>query len=214
MTPFYFMIEKGVLYQDLKMKKEVKKIKKGSRVPKKTDISNTSSTNTPRSKPRKSPTKSNKSLSNPDPAPEREQASFETARKLNVVYSLQQIQEKYGYLPPEELIKLSKLNGIPGVEIYSVATFYNQFKLKKPAKYIVSVCRGTACHVRNSESLLEYAEKLLKIKAGESTDDGRITLEIVRCIGACAKAPAIMVNNTVYGNVDKDRLKQLLESLK
>lgn len=143
-----------------------------------------------------------------------EQASFETTKTPNVVYSLQQIQDKHGYLPSEELIRLSKVNGIPGVNIYGVATFYNQFKLNKPAKYIVSICRGTACHVRNSEGLLEYAEELLNIKAGESTPDGLISLEIVRCIGACAKAPAIMINDTVYGELDKEKLKKLLESLK
>ncbi len=132
----------------------------------------------------------------------------------NVVTSLQDIQDKYGYLPAEELERLSKECDVPGVNIYSVATFYNQFKLTKPAKYIVSICSGTACHVRNSGTLIESAEKLLGIKMGESTKDGLITLEIVRCIGACAKAPAIMVNDTVYGNVTPEKLKEILLSLK
>jgi len=133
---------------------------------------------------------------------------------LNVVSALQALQEKYGYLPAEELMNLSRVNGIPGVDIYSVATFYNQFKFKKPAKYILAVCRGTACHVKNSESLLEQAKKLLKIEVGESTKDGLITLEVVRCIGACAKAPAIMVNDVVYGDMTYEKLRQLIESLK
>ena len=133
---------------------------------------------------------------------------------LNVVAALQELQEKNGYLPLEELRKLSQEQGMPGVDIYSVATFYNQFKLKKPAKYILAVCRGTACHVKNSENLLTYAKELLKIGEGDSTPDGLITLEVVRCIGACAKAPAIMVNDTVYGNMTNEKLKQVIESLK
>lgn len=188
------------------MKKEVKKAKIVAKFPNK-HIPLKKSKNTSKQNQVASP----KPSSNTNPT---EQASFETTKKLNVVYSLQQVQDRYGYLPAEELVKLSKVNGIPGVDIYGVATFYNQFKLKKPAKYILAVCRGTACHVRNSESLLDYAEELLKIKAGESTPDGLITLEIVRCIGACAKAPAIMVNDTIYGNMDKNKLKQLLASLK
>jgi NADH:ubiquinone oxidoreductase subunit E len=197
------------------MKKEVMKAKKRVISTPKSRLLNIKPVRSAKStKSRKSPQTSKKSAPKPVSIPEPEQASFESTRKTNVVYSLQQIQQKLGYLPLEELIKLSKLNGIPGVDIYSVATFYNQFKLKKPAKYVVSICRGTACHVKNSESLLEYAEKLLNIKVGESTADGLITLEIVRCIGACAKAPAVMVNETVYGNMDKDKLRQLLASLR
>jgi NADH:ubiquinone oxidoreductase subunit E len=128
--------------------------------------------------------------------------------------ALQDIQEKNGYLPAEELLRLSKDCDVPGVNIYGVATFYNQFRLNKPARYIVSICRGTACHVNNSEALLQYAEELLGIKAGESTKDGSITLEIVRCIGACAKAPAMMINGTVYGNLTQEKLKEILLSLK
>lgn len=130
-----------------------------------------------------------------------------------MVTSLQDIQAKNGYLPPEELLRLSKECNLPGVNIFGVATFYNQFRLTKPAKYIVSVCRGTACHVKSSDKLLESAEKLLGIKAGESTSDSLITLETVRCIGACAKAPAVMINNTVYGNLTPEKLRELLQSL-
>jgi NADH:ubiquinone oxidoreductase subunit E len=134
--------------------------------------------------------------------------------ELNVVARLQDIQAKNGYLPSDELTRLSKEFGIPGVDIYGVATFYNQFKLTQPAKYIISVCRGTACHVKNSALILDYLEKTLNIKAGESTKDGLITLEIVRCIGACAKAPAIMINDTVYGNVNNDKIKEIIKNLK
>lgn len=132
----------------------------------------------------------------------------------NIVTGLQNIQEEQGYLPAEELIRLSKECGVPGVNIYSVATFYNQFRFTKPAKYVVSICRGTACHVNNSGALLQYAQDLLGIKPGESTKDGLITLEIVRCLGACAKAPTMMINSIVYGNLTKEKLKEILTNLK
>jgi NADH-quinone oxidoreductase subunit E len=155
-----------------------------------------------------------KTAINNSPAPEPKSNTTPINLNLNVVSALQALQEKYGYLPAEELMNLSRINGIPGVDIYSVATFYNQFKFKKPAKYILAVCRGTACHVKNSETLLEQAKKLLKVEEGESTKDGLITLEVVRCIGACAKAPAVMVNDTVYGDMTEDKLRQLIASLK
>ena len=136
------------------------------------------------------------------------------AGRGDLIPVLQKTQAVLGWLPREAMSAIAGKLGLQTSEVYSVATFYNQFRLKKPAKYVVSICRGTACHVKNSETLLNFAEKLLNIKVGESTADGLITLEIVRCIGACAKAPAVMVNETVYGNMDKDKLKQLLAGLR
>lgn len=138
----------------------------------------------------------------------------EEKKKPNVVAILQELQEEKGYLPKEDMISLSKRMGIPGVDVYGVATFYSQFKLKPSGKYKISVCRGTACHVKNSGELLEYLEELLGIKAGSTTKDNKITLERVNCIGACARAPAMMVNKTVYGELTKERIKRIVEELK
>jgi NADH:ubiquinone oxidoreductase subunit E len=132
---------------------------------------------------------------------------------LNVVAILQDLQTKKGYLPEEDIILISKELGIPTVDLFGVATFYSQFKLHKPGKYIIAMCRGTACHVKNSLSLLQFLEEELDIKSGHTTADGKFTLETVNCIGACAKAPAMMINNTVYGELTKEKVKKIIQSL-
>jgi iron-hydrogenase subunit gamma len=135
-------------------------------------------------------------------------------RTQNVVERLQELQEQKTYISKEDMIALSKREKIPGVDIYGVATFYAQFKLKKPGKYVISVCTGTACHVKNSDSILNYLEEILGVKKGETTADGLITLEAVNCIGACAKAPAMMINGTVYGLLTKEKARKIIEELK
>lgn len=141
------------------------------------------------------------------------QAEEKEERRVNVVAILQDLQEKRGYLTKEDMIKISKEMDIPGVNLYGVATFYAQFKLSKPGKHIVSLCRGTACHVKGSANLLEYFYELLGIKPGQTTKDGRITLQCVNCLGACAKAPAMMIDDITYGDLDKKKIKKIIESL-
>ena len=127
---------------------------------------------------------------------------------------LQDAQEIYGYLPGEVLRLIARQLGMSLSKVYGVATFYSQFKLAKRGKYLLSLCRGTACHVKGSEKLLQYLYGLLGIRPGETTSDGKFTLQTVNCVGACAKAPNIMINNVVYGNLDEPKLKKLLEGLK
>jgi NADH-quinone oxidoreductase E subunit len=131
----------------------------------------------------------------------------------NTVNLLLSLQEKKGYLPRDEMVRLCKEKGMPGVDVYGVATFYSQFRLEKRGKYMLRLCRGTACHVKGSARLLEYLEEFLGIKPGQTTKDGKFTLQCVNCIGACARAPNIMVNDDVYGELDKAKLKKLLEAL-
>jgi NADH-quinone oxidoreductase subunit E len=132
----------------------------------------------------------------------------------NVVALLQKIQEDHGYLPETEIVRLSKELDIPAVDLSGVATFYSQFKLIKPGKYRISLCRGTACHVKNSLELLKYIEELLGIKAGQTQESGKISLNTVNCLGACAKAPVMMINSVVYGELTKDKIKKIVEGLK
>ena len=134
--------------------------------------------------------------------------------KEDLIPSLHEIQKEFGYLSEENLILLSKKINVPLAQISGVATFYNWFKLKPIGKYHISVCRGTACHVNNSEQLLYFLEKKLKIKAGELTDDKIFSLECVNCIGACAKAPAMMINDTVYGELTEKKIDKIIEDLK
>ena len=132
----------------------------------------------------------------------------------NIIALLQEIQESQGFVSEEAVVKLSKEMGIPAINLYGVLSFYSQFKLKAPGKNHVCVCRGTACHVKKSDEILKALEELLKIKNGETTKDGLFSLEGVNCIGACAKAPAIMINKKVYGELDKDKSKKLLLKIK
>ncbi len=134
--------------------------------------------------------------------------------KEELIPALQEIQKEFGYLSEENLILLSKKINVPLSQISGVATFYNWFKLKPIGKYHVSICRGTACHVNNSEQLLRFLEKKLRINAGELTDDKIFSLECVNCIGACAKAPAMMINDTVYGELTEKKIDKIIEDLK
>ena len=132
----------------------------------------------------------------------------------NLIQLLQEIQEKQGYVSEEAIIKLSKEMGLPTINLYGVLTFYSQFKLKQPGKHHVCVCRGTACHVKKSDEILKALEEQLKIKNGETTKDKEFSLEAVNCIGACARAPAIMINKKVYGELDKDKTRKLIQKIR
>jgi len=127
---------------------------------------------------------------------------------------LQDIQQFYGYLPESELKKVSIHASLPMSRIYGVATFYNQFRLQPLGKYVIRVCRGTACHVKGSFDILTTLETELNIKAGQTTRDKLFTIETVACIGACSIAPVIAVNDEFYGKLDAKKIKKLLTDLK
>ncbi len=135
-------------------------------------------------------------------------------RKEDTVAALQELQQAFGYLERTHLELLAKQLNVPLVHISSVATFYTQFKFTPKGTYHISICRGTACHVKNSEDLLKHLERKLNIKTGELTTDKKISLECVNCIGACAKAPAMMINETVYGELTEKKVDKILSSLK
>lgn len=124
---------------------------------------------------------------------------------------LQEIQESEGYLSEEALIKTGKQLKMPTSKIFGVATFYNQFRFEPKGQYHIQVCRGTACHVLGSQTVLQELEKALKIKAGQTTRDGLFSLEVVACIGACGLAPVISVNGTFHGNVTAARIHDIIE---
>lgn len=132
----------------------------------------------------------------------------------NIVSVLQSIQNKFGYIPEKETSEVAKGLNIPLVKMWGVATFYSQFKFQKQGRFIIQVCNGTACHVNNSKDLINYLKEKLNIKEGETTSDGKFSLELVNCIGACARAPAIMINGKVYGNLAPKDLNKILEEYK
>ncbi len=125
---------------------------------------------------------------------------------------LQEIQEIYGYLPCDELKYISEKLEISLEEIYSVASFYNQFKFKQNAKYKISVCLGTVCYVKGSNEILEEIKRILKIDVGGITEDGLFSIENARCLGCCSLAPVMMINDKVYSQIKKEELKTILDS--
>ena len=124
---------------------------------------------------------------------------------------LSDIQKEYGYIPLEVQELVSSLTGIPVSEIYGVVTFYSFFSLTPKGKYVVGVCLGTACYVKGSQLVLDKFEELLKIKSGETTEDGLFTLDALRCVGACAIAPAVSINGKVYPMVQVGQVEGIIK---
>ena len=127
---------------------------------------------------------------------------------------LQEVQEELGYISEEAIVKIGKHLNLPASKIYGVATFYNQFRFQPKGKYHVEVCRGTACHVLGSKTVLEELEKLLKIKTGNTSRDGLFSIEVVACIGACGLAPVITINGEFYAKVTTEKLNEIIEAIR
>ena len=124
---------------------------------------------------------------------------------------LEAIQEEYGYIPLEVQELVSSLLNIPVAEIYGVVTFYSFFSLTPKGKYVIGVCLGTACYVKGSQLVMDKFSELLKIKPGQTTEDGLFTLDALRCIGACGIAPAISINGKVYPKVEVNKVASIIK---
>ena len=133
-------------------------------------------------------------------------------QRISLIPLLQEIQANFGYLPRVALQELAKFIQIPQSAVYSVATFYNQFRFNPPGRHPIKVCLGTACHVKRGKSILESWERELNIKVGETTSDLEFSLDRVACIGCCAMAPVCVVDETVEGKVTPTRIKGILLS--
>ena len=125
---------------------------------------------------------------------------------------LEDVQKEYGYIPLEVQELISDLTNIPVSEIYGVVTFYSFFSLTPKGKYVVGVCLGTACYVKGAQLVLDKFCEILKIKPGETTPDGLFTIDVLRCIGACAIAPAVSVNGKVYPQVKVDNVIKIINT--
>jgi len=123
---------------------------------------------------------------------------------------LQHAQSIFGCVSLDVQKHIADSLGITLSEVYGVATFYSQFKLKPSGKYIVSVCLGTACYVKGSQKVLEKLSEELKIPVGDTTDDGLFTLSATRCLGACGLAPVMTVNDEVYGRLTPDQIPAII----
>jgi len=127
---------------------------------------------------------------------------------------LQEIQERVGYVPPDAIEPIAEAMHLFPSQVQGVITFYAGFSLKPKGKYVVRVCRGTACHVKGSRSILRLMKKELDLEENETSQDYRFTLETVACLGACFLAPTMMVNRTYYGKLSPTKIGSLLAQFK
>ena len=134
--------------------------------------------------------------------------------RQNLITILNEVQEKYGYIPKIAQVVIADYLGIPLAEVYGVITFYSRFSLEPKGKYNISICLGTACFVKGSKELLERAKQKLGIEEGKTTEDGMFSLDTTRCVGACGLAPVFTVNNEVYGKATVKKIDEVLDSLK
>lgn len=124
---------------------------------------------------------------------------------------LQEVQESQGYLSRDAVIRIGKHLNLPTTKIYGVATFYNQFRFQPKGKYHFMVCRGTACHVKGSNRVLEMAQKILKLKPGQTSRDRLFSLETVACMGACGLSPVMNLNGEFYAKVTPQKLVKIIQ---
>ena len=126
---------------------------------------------------------------------------------------LQDVQKNYGYISKEAMQAVSQGLGVPLMEVYRVASFYKVFRLKPSGKNVLTMCTGTACHVRGSRLLLDQATGQLGVKPGEVTSDGLFSVEHVNCLGACALGPIVTENGSYYHHMTPGKLRKLIETL-
>ena len=135
-------------------------------------------------------------------------------RKGNVIPLLQGTQNIYGYIPEKAFGKIARETGIELADMYGVATFYAQFRLKPVGKHIIKVCHGTACHVQNANTITDSLQEALKVKDGETTPDGMFTLESVACLGCCSLAPVMMIGEQTYGKLTGTESVKIVKNIR
>jgi len=139
---------------------------------------------------------------------------YPDSRRDALIPILQEVQDIQGYLSREAIISIGRHLNLPASKIYGVATFYNQFRFQPQGRYHIQVCRGTACHVKNSLKVLEAVTRELGIKPGETSRDGLFSLEVVACIGACGLSPVICINGEFYARTTPDKASKLINSFR
>lgn len=133
--------------------------------------------------------------------------------KENLIQILNEVQEKYGYIPKIAQQEISEYLSISMAEVYGVVTFYSRFTLEPKGKYNVSVCLGTACFVKGSQKILDRLKERLSLEEGKTSQDGKFSIDTTRCVGACGIAPVFTVNDEVYGRATVKKLDEVLDDL-
>lgn len=138
---------------------------------------------------------------------------YSHSRRDSLIPILQDIQDEIGYLSEDAIVLVGRHLSMPTSKIYGLATFYNQFRFEPRGKHHIQICHGTACHMLGTVSIIDLLEKKLKIKAGQTTRNGKFSLEVVPCIGACAQAPIISINGEFYSSLTIEKIKEILVEL-
>jgi NADH-quinone oxidoreductase subunit E len=136
---------------------------------------------------------------------------YERGDKSVLIEILQKVQGRFSYIPPEAVRPISRHTKVPESEIFSVATFYSQFRFTEPGKHTIKVCLGTACHVRGGDNIMRFMKRELGIKPGETTADRQFSLEQVACFGCCALSPVVVVDEKVHALMSEPKAQKLLE---
>jgi NADH-quinone oxidoreductase subunit E len=130
-----------------------------------------------------------------------------------LVEALQDVQEAFGYISEDAMRAVSKELGVPVMEVYRAASFYKAFSLQPRGRHVLTVCMGTACHVRGATRMIDEVEGQLDLKPGETTPDGMFTLECVNCLGACALGPVVVLDGRYHGKMTPNKLRTLIQSV-
>lgn len=139
--------------------------------------------------------------------------SHHKGEQSELIPILQEIQKTLGYLPREAMTGTADFLKVPRSAVYGVATFYAQFYFEKRGEHIIRICRGTACHVKGSLKIMEAICRKLNIEPGGTSKDGKFTLERVACVGSCALAPVVVIDDKVFGDMTPDKTEKLLDSI-
>ena len=133
--------------------------------------------------------------------------------RTELIEVLQDVQDEFSYLPEEVLRVIAERLDVPEIEVFRVANYYKTFTLQPRGQHLLTLCMGTACHVRAAEKLLDQVEAQLGITSGETTDDGKLTLETVNCLGACALGPVAVMDGEYYDHMTPAKLRSLIRNL-
>jgi len=140
-------------------------------------------------------------------------SGFEELDREHLIPLLQEIQAREGYLSRSAMTRVAEAVGVPESRVYGVATFYNQFRFAPKGTHVIEVCRGTACHVKQSLKLAQHLQRKLRLRLDGNSPDGRFTVITVACLGACSIAPVIKLDGEFYGHLDVERLERLLDEV-
>lgn len=132
----------------------------------------------------------------------------------NVIKALHLVQDSFGYVPEKVAKEIAKIYSLPLSKLYSIATFYNEFKLKKRGKHVFKVCLGTACKVNHNQKNLDFLNKELGVSVGETSKDDMFTLESVNCFGACSLAPVVEIDGKIYAKMSPEKLREHIDAIR